>query len=48
VALLPLPRSGSLRQIAADLNADGTETAQGGAQWWPSTMRAVLRHKATD
>ena len=38
----------SLRQIAADLNADGTATAHGGAQWWPSTVRSVLRHKATD
>jgi len=33
----------SLGQIAADLNASGTPTAQGGAQWWPSTVRAVLR-----
>lgn len=35
----------SLRQIARDLNAAGTPTAHGGAQWWPSTVRAVLaRH----
>jgi hypothetical protein len=33
----------SLRQIARDLNATGTPTAHGGAQWWPSTVRAVLR-----
>jgi Recombinase len=33
----------SLRQIARDLNADGVPTAQGGAQWWPSTVRVVLR-----
>jgi Recombinase len=33
----------TLRQIAADLNASGTATAHGGAQWWPSTVRAVLR-----
>jgi hypothetical protein len=25
----------SLRQIAAELNADGTPTAHGGARWWP-------------
>lgn len=33
----------SLRQIAAELNASGTATAHGGAQWWPSTVRGVLR-----
>ena len=33
----------SLRQIARDLNANNTPTAHGGAQWWPSTVRAVLR-----
>jgi recombinase len=32
----------SLRQIAADLNAAGTPTAQDGQRWWPSTVRAVL------
>ncbi len=32
----------SLRQIARELNANGTPTAHGGAQWWPSTVRAVL------
>jgi hypothetical protein len=32
----------SLRQIARDLNAGQTPTAHGGAQWWPSTVRAVL------
>jgi hypothetical protein len=32
----------SLRQIARDLNASATPTAHGGAQWWPSTVRAVL------
>jgi len=36
----------SLRQIAADLNADGTRTAHGGSQWWASTVRAVLRRAA--
>lgn len=32
----------SLRAIAGDLNASGTPTAHGGAQWWPSTVRAIL------
>jgi hypothetical protein len=32
----------SFRQIAAELNANGTPTAHGGRQWWPSTVRAVL------
>ncbi len=32
----------SLAQIARVLNASGTPTAHGGAQWWPSTVRAVL------
>jgi hypothetical protein len=31
-----------LAQIARDLNASATPTAHGGAQWWPSTVRAVL------
>jgi hypothetical protein len=33
----------SIRQIARDLNASQTPTAHGGAQWWPSTVRAILR-----
>lgn len=33
----------SLRQIAADLNANRIPTAHGGAKWWPSTVRAVLQ-----
>jgi DNA invertase Pin-like site-specific DNA recombinase len=33
----------SLAQIARELNASGTPTAHGGRQWWPSTVRAVLR-----
>jgi hypothetical protein len=33
---------GSLAQIARELNAAGTPTAQGGARWWPSTVRAAL------
>jgi hypothetical protein len=33
----------SLRQIAADLNADRIPTAHGGTRWWPSTVRAILQ-----
>jgi hypothetical protein len=29
-------------EIARALNTDGVPTAQGGRQWWPSTVRAVL------
>lgn len=37
-------RSGAtLRQIANDLNHRRVPTAHGGARWWPSTVRAVLR-----
>jgi hypothetical protein len=32
----------SLGEIARELNADKVPTAQGGRQWWPSTVRAVL------
>ncbi len=32
----------TLAQIARKLNTNGTPTAHGGAQWWPSTVRAVL------
>jgi len=32
----------SIRRIAQDLNADQVRTSQGGRQWWPSTVRAVL------
>ena len=38
----------SLAQIARELNATETPTAHGGAQWWPSTVRAVLRRTAKD
>jgi hypothetical protein len=34
----------SLREIAEQLNAEGTPTAQGGTRWWPSTVRWVLNH----
>lgn len=33
----------SLRAIADALNAEGVPTAQGGAQWWPTTVRLVAR-----
>ena len=32
----------SLAGIAHGLNADRVPTAQGGRQWWPSTVRAIL------
>ncbi len=32
----------SLGEIARGLNADRVRTSQGGRQWWPSTVRAVL------
>jgi DNA invertase Pin-like site-specific DNA recombinase len=32
----------SLAAIAEGLNADAVPTAQGGRQWWPATVRAVL------
>jgi Recombinase len=37
----------SIRQIARDLNASQTPTAHGGAQWWPSTVQAILRRAST-
>lgn len=33
----------SLRQIAAELNADRIPTAHGGTQWWASTVRGILQ-----
>jgi len=33
----------SLSAISDGLNRDGVETAQGGAQWWPSTVSKVIR-----
>jgi hypothetical protein len=32
----------NLAEIAHRLNRDGIPTGQGGRQWWPSTVRAVL------
>jgi DNA invertase Pin-like site-specific DNA recombinase len=36
----------SLRQIAANLNADRIPTVRGGKQWWPSTVRGVLQTRS--
>jgi hypothetical protein len=33
----------SFALISRDLNSSGIPTAHDGAQWWPSTVRAVLR-----
>lgn len=38
----------SLGEIARALNADGVTTSHGGRQWWPSTVRAVLRRRAPE
>ncbi len=35
-----------ITSIADQLTAEGVPTAQGGARWWPSTVRAVLRSQA--
>jgi hypothetical protein len=35
-------RGASLAEIARGLNRDDVPTGQGGRQWWPSTVRAVL------
>ena len=37
----------SLGKIARELTAEQIPTAHGGAQWWPSTVRSVLRRSAT-
>jgi hypothetical protein len=36
----------SLAEIAHRLNRGDIPTSQGGRQWWPSTVRAVLRRQA--
>lgn len=36
----------TLREIASDLNDRRVTTAHGGAQWWPSTVRAVIQRTA--
>ena len=38
----------TLRRIADDLNNDDVPTAQGGRQWWPSTVAGVLRSADLD
>ena len=38
----------SFGQIARELNASRVPTAHGGAQWWPSTVRSVLRRRTRD
>jgi DNA invertase Pin-like site-specific DNA recombinase len=38
----------TLAQIAEDLNGDQVPTAQGGRQWWPSTVAGVLRSVELD
>mgnify|MGYP001822264522 FL=1 len=38
----------SNRAIADELNRDGVPTAQGGRQWWPGTVRSVLRSAELD
>jgi hypothetical protein len=35
-------KGGSLGEIARGLNLAGVPTSQGGRQWWPLTVRAVL------
>jgi hypothetical protein len=37
----------TLAEIADRLNRDGISTGQGGRQWWPSTVRAILRSSRT-
>src|SRR6266511_171140 len=37
----------SLAEIADRLNRDGIPTGQGGRQWWPSTVRAVLGRRSS-
>jgi hypothetical protein len=36
----------SLAEVAHRLNRDGIATGQGGRQWWPSTVRAILGREA--
>ncbi len=37
----------SFGRIARQLTSDGVATSQGGRQWWPSTVRAVLIRSGT-
>ena len=36
----------SYRQVAAALNAEGVPTAQGGREWYASTVRAIEQRSA--
>jgi DNA invertase Pin-like site-specific DNA recombinase len=38
----------TLAEIASRLNEEGVPTSQGGARWYPSTVRAVLRRGEPD
>ena len=38
----------TLQAIVDDLNVEHVPTARGGAQWWPSSVRAVLRSVELD
>ena len=41
--ILSMRQSGlTLRAIASELNRDGVPTSQGGEQWWPATIRAII------
>jgi DNA invertase Pin-like site-specific DNA recombinase len=42
--ILSMRESGlTLRSISSELNRDGVPTSQGGAQWWPATIRAIIQ-----
>jgi DNA invertase Pin-like site-specific DNA recombinase len=42
--ILSMRSSGmTLKSIASELNRDGIPTSQGGAQWWPATIRAIIQ-----
>ena len=36
----------SYRQVAAALNSEGVSTAQGGREWYASTVRAIEQRSA--
>jgi DNA invertase Pin-like site-specific DNA recombinase len=43
--ILTLRQSGrTLTSIATELNNDGVPTSQGGARWWPATIRAIVQN----
>jgi DNA invertase Pin-like site-specific DNA recombinase len=42
--ILSMRQSGmTLALIASQLNEDGVPTSQGGTQWWPATIRAIIQ-----